>query len=283
MASERTAGGVSYERRRLDAAERRYWGEAWSSVPAAVAAERGIEVRRFGPVQASIAAALADAPMLNLVLGATEPNAVAGGHLEAALAWTRERGVSPYVQVTPDLPETEPAEAFLAASGHAPGYPWMRFVRDPHPPRFKPPAGVEVKEIGAEASEPFGTIVANGFGLPLWGAALFAGLPGREAWRCYAARVEGEVGGCAAMLTDGEVALFGPSATLEAARRRGCQLALLRRRIIDAAEAGCTVLFVWTGARAEDRPAGSYRNILRAGFEEAYLGANWRAETGSSG
>ena len=91
------------------------------------------------------------------------------------------------------------------------------------------------------------------------------------------------LGGCAAMLTDGEVALFGPSATLEAARRRGCQLALLRRRIIDAAEAGCTVLFVWTGARAEDRPAGSYRNILRAGFEEAYLGANWRAETGSSG
>ena len=152
----------------------------------------------------------------------------------------------------------------------------MKFVRDPHPPRFKAPADVEVSEIGAEASEPFATIVATGFGLPVWAASVFAGLPGRRGWRCYVARVDGEIGACGAMMIEDEVAVFGPSATLEPARRRGCQLALLQRRIGDAIAAGCELLFVETGARAEGRPEASYRNILRAGFEEAYLCPNWR-------
>jgi len=50
----------------------------------------------------------------------------------------------------------------------------------------------------------------------------------------------------------------------------------LRRRILDAAAAGCHTLFVETGERVPDRPSGSYRNILRAGFREAYLRPNWR-------
>ena len=45
--------------------------------------------------------------MMNLVLGATEPGAVADGHLAAAAAsGSRSRGVASYVPVTPGLPET---------------------------------------------------------------------------------------------------------------------------------------------------------------------------------
>ena len=74
------------------------------------------------------------------------------------------------------------------------------------------------------------------------------------------------------------VAEFGAAATLEAARGRGCQTELLRRRILDAASAGCRLLFVETGERVPGKPDASYRNILRAGFEEAYLRPNWRRE-----
>ena len=280
MSSGQTAGGVRYERRRLDAAEHRYWHEIWSAMPTAVAAEHGAELREFGPVQANVIRDLPAVGMLNLVLGATAPGAVAGGHLETALEWTRDQDVAAYVPVTPELPETEIAEALVTAVGLSPGYPWMKFLRDAHPPRFKAPDDVEVTEIGADSGEPFATIVAAGFGLPAWAASLFAGLPGRQGWRCYVARVDGETGACGAMLLDGEVAVFGPSATLEPARRRGCQLALLRRRIEDAVTTGCRLLFVETGARVESRPAGSYRNILRAGFEEAYLCPNWQLSGG---
>jgi hypothetical protein len=182
--------------------------------------------------------------------------------------------------VTPGLDETE-AAAWLAANGFAPGSGWMKFLRDPHPPRFAAPADVEVTEITDPAQQPFGMIAATGFGMPAWGAAFFAGLPGRPGWRCYVATVDGEAQACGAMLIDGAIAEFGIGATLEPARRRGCQLALLRRRIVDAAEAGCQTLFVETGQRVEDRPAGSYRNILRAGFKQAYLCPNWRLESAS--
>lgn len=278
MERQRTASGAGSDQRALDRVERRFWREIWESVPAGVARERGIALRRFGPVQAGAVEALPGVGMLNLVLGATESGAVADGHLAGAAEWMRSRGVECYVPVASGLPETAAAEAWLSEHGFSPGYAWMKFVRDPHPPRFSAPDDVEVIELSGGEEEPFGMIAATGFGLPAWGAAFFADLPGRPGWRCYVARVDGEAQACAAMLIDGGVAEFGIAATLEPARGRGCQRALLHRRILDAAAAGCETLFVETGERVPDRPSASYRNILRAGFEEAYLRPNWSAK-----
>lgn len=275
MAAGETGGGVRYEPSTLDRVERRFWRDIWASVPAAVAAEHGVEVRDFGPVQASVVNDLPRVGMLNLVLGATEPDAVAGGHLGAAVEWAGGRDVSPCVPVTPGLPGTAAAESWLSENGFAGGGSWMRFVRDPHPPRFRAADDVEVLELSGAEDEPFGIVAATGFGMPVWASAFFAGLPGREGWRCYVARLDGETRACGAMLIHDRVAEFGVSATLESGRRR-CQLALLHRRIVDAGAAGCHTLFVETGERDGDRPAGSYRNILRAGFEEAYLCPNWK-------
>ncbi len=275
MAPRETAGGVAYDPRALDRVERRFWRDIWESVPADVARERGVEARDFGPVQATIATALPEMGMMNFVLGASEPGAVAGGHLAAACEWARSQGVDGYVPVTPGLPETDAAEGWLTANGFASGYAWMKFVRDAHPPRFAAPE-VEVVEVTDAEQEPFGMIAATGFGLPAWAAAFFATLPAHPDWRCYVARVEGAAQACAAIRIHDDIAEFGIAATLEPARGRGCQLALLHRRILDAAAAGCHTLFVETGERVPGRPAASYRNILRAGFEEAYLRPNWQ-------
>ncbi len=268
-----TKHGVSYDPSALDRAERRFWRDIWGSVPATVASEHGVELREFGRLQVTTVGDLAGVPMMNLVLGAAEATA---DDLEWAAAWAEEHGVTPYVPVTPGLPGSQPAETWLREHGFERGYAWMKFVRAPHPPRFPTPDGVEVVELAAADEEPFGTIAAVGFGLPAWAAAFFAHLPGREGWRCYVARVGGEAQACAAMLIEDGIAEFGVAATLEEARGRGCQTALLHRRICDAAEAGCRTLFVETGERVPDRPSASYRNILRAGFEEAYLRPNWR-------
>jgi len=276
MAQGETKGGVAYDRRALDRVERHFWGDIWASVPADVATRRGVELRSFGPVQASIVAALAPVGMMNLVLGATEPGAVEDGHLAAATEWVKSRGVDNYVPLTPGLPETDGAERWLAANGFTPDHAWMKFARDAHPPRFAAPKDVEVIEVTDPGQEPFGMIAAAGFGLPAWGASFFANLPGRDGWRCYVARVDDTTQACAAMRIHGGIAEFGIAATLEPARGRGCQLTLLRRRILDAAAAGCHTLFVETGERVPDRPSASYRNILRAGFEEAYLRPNWQ-------
>jgi hypothetical protein len=262
---------------RLDSVELHLWGDIWDAAPEAVAGAHGVELRRFGPVQVTAIADLPRAGWLNLVLGATAPGAVAEGSLEEAATWADSLGIDYYVPVTPGLPDSAAAEQWLERNGYERGYAWMKFVRDSAPPPEIPePAGVEIAALPAGDGGDFGAIVAAGFGLPAWAGSLFAALPGRAGWHCYVASVDGSPAACAAMLADDGVAEFGLAATLEHARGRGCQLGLLRRRIVDAAAAGCDTLFVETGERVPDRPAGSYRNILRVGFEEAYLRPNWR-------
>jgi GNAT superfamily N-acetyltransferase len=272
--AQRTDNGVAFDPQALDRVEQRFWKDIWESTPGEEAAAHGIELERFGAIQASVLGDLGSVAMLNLVLGAAEETGEGTENLAAAVAWARSRVDSPLVPVTPGLPGSTAAETWLRGNGFEPAYGWMKFVRDAHPPRFQAPE-VEIVELTDPHQEPFGMIAAAGFGLPSWGASLFAGLPGREGWRCYVGRVDGEAQACAAMLIEGEIAEFGIAATLEGARGRGCQSALLHRRIRDAAAAGCRTLFVETGERVPDRPSASYRNILRAGFEEAYLRPNW--------
>jgi len=275
MAHGETRSGYRFDSERLDRVERRFWREIWESVPAEVSREHGVESHELGPAQATLVRALPNAQMPNLVLGGTRQGAVADGSLGAALDRVAAAGVAAKVPVLAGDPEATAAEGLLRSRSYEPGYAWMRFVRDAHEPRFRVPDEVEVTTADDGGQSPFGMIAATGFGLPAWAAAFFAGLPGRDGWRCYLASVGAEPQACAAMLVDDDIAQFGIAATLEPARGRGCQRALLRRRILDAAAAGCETLFVETGERIPGRPSPSYRNILAAGFEEAYLRPNW--------
>jgi GNAT superfamily N-acetyltransferase len=273
MPPRTTGNGVGYDPVELDRIERRFWGDIWDSVPAEAARDHGLERRSFGPIQATVVRELGQVGMLNLVLGAGEASTA---ELAAAVSWAEERDARPYVPLTPDLPGSAAAEDWLRQNGFERAYGLMKFVRDPHPPRFPAPDGIEVVEVGAPDEEPFGTIAALGFGMPAWGAEFFAHLPGREDWRCYVAKIDGEAQGCGAMVVVDGIAELEVGATLEEARGRGCQTALLRRRICDAAAAGCRTLLVETGERVPDRPSASYRNILKAGFAEAYRRPNWQ-------
>jgi hypothetical protein len=283
-----TNGGTEFDPATLARTEARFWREIWDAAPAAVAVAKGIRRAEFGPVQATVTAAASEQRFMNLILGAARADAAAEGFLEEAIDWAREQGVRGFALLEPDAADieragqapggpaaTEPgsaAEAALVAAGYERSHDWMRFVRDAHPPRFKVADEVEVVEVeDSDEDSPFGQVAALGFGLPPWVASLFAPLPALPDWRCYLALLDGEPRACAAMLLDGEVAELGIAATLESGRRHGCQLALLARRIEDAAGAGVRTLFVETGARVPGHPSTSYGNILRAGFEEAYL------------
>jgi len=266
---------IAFDHAVLDATERRFWREIWESTPPDVAAAHGIEVSTFGPIEVLVVADLPRVPMLNLILGAGVSGSVEQGLLPASVEWVESRGVDYYVPLTAGSTE---AEAWLAREGFGKGYGWMKFVRDTSPPDLPESPGLEVVELATGEGREFGAIVAAGFGLPEWAEALFSRLPGRPGWHCYVANVDGEPRAAAAALIDNGVAEFGLAATLESARGRGCQTALLRRRIADMAEEGCRLLFVETGELLPDRPSASYRNILRAGFEEAYLRPNWQRQ-----
>jgi hypothetical protein len=77
----------------LDAVERDFWLDLWRAPVLDAVAEQGIETRWYGPLQATVVAALPETPMLNLLLGAAEPDAVGEGHLAQALEWVDSLGV----------------------------------------------------------------------------------------------------------------------------------------------------------------------------------------------
>lgn len=277
-----TNGGTEFDPAALERTEARFWREIWDAAPAAFRVAKGVRRAEFGPVQATVLAAAPEVRMLNLILGAATGDAAAEGFLEEAVGWAREQDARGFALLEPgsrgpDGKGTPPAgyraaEATLTRCGFAQDRARMRFVRDAHPPRFKVAADVDVVEVGASDEDaPFGQIAALGFGLPPWVASLLAPLPALPDWRCYLARVDGEPRACAAMLLDGEVAELGIAATLEGGRRRGCQLALLRRRIEDAAAAGVRTLFVETDLDDRGGPRTALANVRSAGFETAYL------------
>jgi GNAT superfamily N-acetyltransferase len=94
-----------------------------------------------------------------------------------------------------------------------------------------------------------------------------------ERWnaRLYVAFVDGKPAGAGALSILEGVGHLANMATIPELRRRGAQTALIRRRIRDAAAAGCTLVSTGTSDPA------SRRNLERAGLREVYANSAWRA------
>jgi GNAT superfamily N-acetyltransferase len=93
-----------------------------------------------------------------------------------------------------------------------------------------------------------------------------------ERWsaRLYVAFVDGAPAGAAALTVADRIGHLANAATIPALRGRGAQTALIRRRILDAAAAGCTLISTGTSSPT------SRRNLERAGLREAYRKSAWR-------
>ena len=132
-----------------------------------------------------------------------------------------------------------------------------------------------VREIGSDDAGDFAAIVGNAFDFTPAFQPAIAALASDENWRLYMGfdnRTPACTGGL--YIKDG-VGYLDFGATHPDFRRRGGQTALLNTRIRVALDAGCTSIVTMTGEAVAGDAQHSYRNILRAGFEEAYLRENW--------
>lgn len=83
-----------------------------------------------------------------------------------------------------------------------------------------------------------------------------------------------EPAGAGALFIKDGVSRLDRAATHPDHRRKGSQGAILCRRIREARKAGCRLLLTGTGEAIPGDPQHPYRNILRYGFEPAYLREN---------
>jgi hypothetical protein len=274
---------MGFDAATLDRAAQVFRAEMWSSAPPDALCECGIAEGRFGPVQGNLIEVLSDAPTLNTILGAAEYGAVGEGWLAKAIAWADSFDVDYRVLVGRERPETEAAEALLNRLGFEQGHGWVRYARAAAtPPELPGVPGIEVWELGepggeAIAGETMALTAAPALGLSAAASSLLFELPARENWRCYTAELEGEIVSFGSMLIVDGVAALGLEGTAEGARGRGCNQALLRRRILDAQEADCETIFAGFPVYGDQKTTvSSARHLVRAGFVPAHRSVNWQ-------
>jgi GNAT superfamily N-acetyltransferase len=269
---------MQYDPAQLEGVSQRRRHDMWRTAAPDAIAECGIEEGRFGPVQGTVFASLPDSPVLNQVLGAAEPGAVEGGHLAAAIEWAESFGVECRVPVARGRPGTAAAEDWLNRQGFEQGRGLVKYVRDASLPEMPGAPDVTVWEIGEDEAD--GEVMCFGaapaLGLPGPAGTLLFSLPVQENWRTYTAEVDGQIVAFGSMLIHEGVAVMTLDATIEGFRRRGCNLALLRERLLAAAEAGCETVAAELPEDGGEGVAATVRNLLRAGFVPAYRSMNWQ-------
>ena len=162
------------------------------------------------------------------------------------------------------------ADLDLTPYGYTPGWAHMKFERDDKP---APVVDTDLRIEPTVDNATIAHICAAGMNMPEVPLG-FAGAPG---FTCFVAWDGDEPAACATLYVEGEIAWLGIAVTRPEFRGRGAQRALISARIEAARAAGARRLATETGERVPDKPDQSYRNILRAGFREAYLTPNWQS------
>ena len=212
-------------------------------------------------------------PMLNRVVGLGAAVPATEDDVDDALA-AMPAGTTFYVAVDP---QAQPPElpGWLQARGLQPGWGWMTFHRDP---RVRPQAQTPLRLIevaGTDDRAAFAHVVCESYELAPEVGPRLADAPD-AGWLCWVAYDADEPAAAAGLYVDDGVGYLGFAGTLAPHRGKGAQSALLARRIERAAQLGCDLVITETGEAKDGRPGNSYRNILRAGFTEQGVSANWR-------
>jgi hypothetical protein len=206
-----------------------------------------------------------------LGVGLAQPATEAG--LDEIDTFFSVRGLAYGIPLTPDA---EPPElpAMLEARGFRRGYAWTKFS---HPAERAPqPTGaLRVEELGADRADIFADVFSRAYGTPDVVRPALERLPGSADWHCFVAFDGQEPAATGALFVTGSVAWLGAAGTLPEQRRRGAQNALLAARIAAGIAARCTTLVTETGEPVDGEPGGSYRNLVRAGFEPRYVRQNY--------
>lgn len=137
------------------------------------------------------------------------------------------------------------------------------------------PTDLRIETAGPKDAAAVGRVTRSAFGMPEERESWLASLVGRPGWHHYLAVDGGEPVAAAALFVHGPVGWLGVAGTLEGARRRGAQAALMARRLVDGARLGCQWFVTETGEDLPEKPNPSYHNMIRLGFQLAYQRPNY--------
>jgi hypothetical protein len=235
----------------------------------------GIEVCRFGRAVALINRGMTLGPLFNRVLGFGDAEIDFLGKL---VQFYEERGVACRIDINPYDAGPALFDALATAGlrpfrfhAHLYGLPTVLSLPEDAGP-------VTAREIRPEELPIWADIWLHAYVEALGVSKAMAGqiaeatrlLHGRPGWNLYLAFAEGQPAAAGALYVQDGVASLVVGGTLPALRRRGCQMALLRARMAEAARQGCDLIVAQAGLDTT-----SQHNMERAGMRTAYTRAFW--------
>ncbi len=257
----------------LERAEREGTVDLFRAAPGYVASELGVRLEETGERVSWAVSALSGDRVFNRVMGLGRDRVPTDAELDSVARFFADAGVRYTVAVAPG-PLADDLAGRLFERGFMPTYAWMKFRRGLEAPGDVS-TDLSISEVGVEHAEAFGRVIMGSFGLPPAFEDWIAALVGRPGWRCFLAFAGDRPAAAGALYLAGESGWLALGGTLPEFRRRGAQNAILAARLEAAAEAGCAFVVTETGEQVEGRPSHSYRNIVRAGFEPAYVRPNY--------
>jgi ribosomal protein S18 acetylase RimI-like enzyme len=265
---------------RLEHQEAAYWSEYYRDVPPEIANPLGIGLANVGSASA-VTASKIDILAFNRVIGLGMENGAAESQIDEIIAFYKDAGAHRFfVQLSP-YSEPEDLTEILQAKGFQYHNNWVKFFREIEPLPLVD-SKLRIEQIGAERAEVFTEIIVSAFEWPEEVKPVMALPVGRPGWKHYLVYDGDRPAACGALFIRGEFATLAFAATLPEYRGLGAQSALIARRFRDAAEAGCRWMLTETAEETAQRPAASFRNMRRHGFEVAYTRPNYLFENNPS-
>lgn len=274
--------------KRSEAIEREAWTILYRRAPRRLRRALGLEADERSGVT-FLSASKVDHLLLNRAIGLDGGDAPEKA-AAAAVRYYARRGIARYWIHLGSQYRCSELPKHLDARGVVP-YPrsWMKFARRAAPVEAAG-CNLHIRPGRAEDAPRIAEIVAPSFDLPGEAGSVFTTAIGARGWHYFVAEDDGRVVAASALYARGTDALLVFAATAPEARRKGCQRALMAARLERSQRLGCDHAFTETGVPVDGDAGPSYRNMLRAGFDELYVrdnfapeGTRWQNQPSSDG
>jgi GNAT superfamily N-acetyltransferase len=257
----------------LELHEAAAWTDFSLSASRQATEQNGIQLLQIGTAAAYIVANI-DVLAFNRVVGLGVDGPVDDTVINSIVEAYSSSGVPRFfVQLSPLTDHTDLAQR-LTGHGFRRYNNWMKLSRGVDPPP-EVQTDLHVEAIGSEHSDAFARLLVENFDWPDGLVPWIAASVGRDGWHHYLAFDGERPVATAAMFIRGTTSWIDFASTHPDARGRGAQSALAARRIVDCAKLGCNLVIVETAEQTKDKPAPSFRNMRRFGFEVAYARPNY--------
>ena len=245
------------------------------AAPAETSARLGLTLVADQGVVAGLVATV-DALSINRVVGLGVSTPATEAQIDRILEFARRAGVRRlFVQLAPTAAPQD-VTLWLAARGAQSYNRWVRLSRSATTPLpAVAPTQLRVAHVEPQQAGAFAQVVREGFGMPPVLDEWIASTVGRAGWHHYGAWDGDDLVATGALFVNRDTAWLGFAVTRADHRGQGAQTALILHRCRQAAMLGCTWIIVETAEEHPERPAPSYRNLLRLGFTEEYRRENY--------